>query len=263
MPLFETARHRRARELRAAGFRPEWRDLVDGRVPHLRLLDADERRRLEARAVDLLAGPRWEAAHGFELTDEIVVTIAAQAALLALELAPDAYRNVGTVLVHPTTITVEGARVVAPGLATDAPMAILGQAHLDGPVVIVWDAAREDARHPERGHNVVLHEFAHKLDMLGGSADGTPPMATREELDRWIEVCTEVYDRISHGVPDGVLRAYAGVNPAEFFAVATEAFFDVPVRLRDREPALYEVLRAFYRQDPAARVARGQADSAP
>ena len=254
--LFETSRHRRAREVLERGFLPAWRDVVDERVPHLGLLDVDERARLEDRALRLVAGKRWEPANGFELTDDIVVTIAAQAAMIALELADDAYRNVGSILVHPTTVVLTGARSVAPGLATDQPMEILGQANLDGPVLIVWDAALAAARHPERGHNVVFHEFAHKLDMLGGNADGTPPMATQEELDHWVQVCTEVYGRISHGVDDGVLRSYAGVNPAEFFAVATEVFFDVPLALRDREPALYEVLRDFYRQDPAARVER-------
>ncbi len=254
--LFETSRHRRARELVAAGFRPEWRAVVDQRVPHLRVLDADERKRLEDRALRLVADKRWEPANGFELTDDIVVTIAVQAALIALELADDAYRNVGSILVHPTTVVLRGARSVAAGLSTDQPMEILGQANFDGPVLIVWDAVLAAARHPERGHNVVFHEFAHKLDMLGGNADGTPPMASQAELDRWVEVCTEVYGRISTGDDDGVLRAYAGVNPAEFFAVATEVFFDVPLALREREAALYEVLRGFYRQDPAARLER-------
>ncbi|MCA8967781.1 MAG: zinc-dependent peptidase, partial [Planctomycetes bacterium] len=206
---------------------------------------------------------RWEAARGFELTDEIVAVIASQAALLVLELAPDAYRNVGSIIVHPTTVVATGQRSVAPGLVTDEPMELLGQAVHDGPVLIVWDAVLAAARHPERGHNVVFHEFAHKLDMLSGTSDGTPPLATREELAAWVRVCTDAYRRVvAGGGPEvgerPVLRPYAGVNPAEFFAVATEAFFDVPRALVDHEPSLYRVLSCFYRQDPVARLHGGR-----
>jgi Mlc titration factor MtfA (ptsG expression regulator) len=99
---------------------------------------------------------------------------------------------------------------------------------------------------------VVFHEFAHKIDMQDGSVDGTPPLATHEDLDRWIGVCTAVYEQVVEGRGGNSLRSYAGVNPAEFFAVATEAFFDhAPVLLREH-PDLYGVLRDFYRQDPAA-----------
>ena len=113
------------------------------------------------------------------------------------------------------------------------------------------------ARHPERGHNVVYHEFAHKLDMLDGVIDGTPPLERQEELDRWVEVCTAEYEALRNGTDDGFLDGYASVDPAEFFAVATEAFFDLPVQLEAAKPDLYAVLRDFYRQDPA-RVARAQ-----
>ena len=120
-------------------------------------------------------------------------------------------------------------------------------------MLIVWDAVLSEARHPGSGHNVVLHEFAHRLDMLTGDADGTPPMADAATSERWVSVCTEVYRQVSEGRGSRVLRSYAGVNPAEFFAVATEAFFDAPVPLRREHPDLYEVLAGYYRQDPAAR----------
>jgi voltage-gated potassium channel Kch len=136
------------------------------------------------------------------------------------------------------------------GIVSDDPMPILGQAAYQGPVLIVWDEALNEARHPGTGHNVVFHEFAHKIDMLDGTIDGTPPLATRDELERWVEVCTRVYGQVSSGNGGRTLRAYAGVNPAEFFAVATEAFFDDPRGLHDEHGDLYDVLREFYRQDP-------------
>ena len=105
----------------------------------------------------------------------------------------------------------------------------------------------------------MYHELAHKLDMAEGAIDGTPALATQDQLDRWVAVCTDAYQRVADGEAGPALRSYAGVNPGEFFAVATESFFDIPVQLRDQEPELYEVLAGFYRQDPAARLERARA----
>jgi Mlc titration factor MtfA (ptsG expression regulator) len=160
---------------------------------------------------------------------------------------------VHTVLVHPTTLVLQGEHSQVQGIVSDGPMPILGQADLHGPVLIVWDAVLDEARHPGSGHNVVFHEFAHRLDMLTGEADGTPPMSSVEQSRRWVEVCTRVYGQVVEGRGGTVLRSYAGVNPAEFFAVSTEAFFDAPVELRRQQPDLYEVLRDYYGQDPATR----------
>lgn len=239
------------------GLPAAWRDLTAASVAHWAVLDDSERDRL-GDLMAQLAERRWEAANGFELTDEIRVVIAAQAALLILGLDIDCYRDVTAIVVHPTTVTLRGERAgPARGVVTDAPLPIVGQAQSRrGPVVIAWDAARAGARHPERGYNVVLHEFAHKLDMLDGLVDGTPPLPDSAARRRWIDVCTTEYDLLRAGEGGTVLRAYAGVNPGEFFAVATEVFFDRPAELLAEKPGLYDVLRAFYRQDPAARAGR-------
>jgi Mlc titration factor MtfA (ptsG expression regulator) len=146
-----------------------------------------------------------------------------------------------------------------PGAVTEAPVPLLGEARLHGPVLIVWDQALAQARHPERGHNLVYHEFAHKIDMLDGSADGRPPQPDRSSYRRAVEVLTREFEalrkRASEGTPS-LLDAYGAVNSAEFFAVATECFFDLPVPLQQQHPDLYTVLAEFYRQDPAARVRR-------
>ena len=231
----------------------DWEDQVSERVVRWWDYTPEERGRLQGLIVRLLTEKRWEAARGFELTEEMRLVIAAQAAILILELDFSAYRKVGNIIVHPTTIVLQGERASASmsGLVTDDPMAILGQAdHDGGPVVLVWDETERNARHPERGFNVVFHEFAHKIDMLDGTIDGTPPLATQEELDRWVEVCTRIYGQVSAGEGGRTLRSYAGVNPAEFFAVATEAFFDDPRGLDHEHSDLYDVLRDFYRQDP-------------
>src|SRR5262249_44466202 len=128
-----------------------------------------------------------------------------------------------------------------------------------GPVVLAWDEVEEAARHPGRGRNVVFHEFAHKLDMVDHLVDGTPRLKDRAELQRWVDVCTEAFTALRRGDGRGRPDPYGGEDPGEFFAVATEAFFDVPIALESGEPELFDVLRGFYQQDPAARARRAGA----
>ena len=247
------------RRRRALAVLPDdWEAIVARTVALWHLLDADERERFADRLERIVVGKRWEAARGFTLTDEVRVVVAAQAALLILGLEVDAYRDVQSIIVHPTTVTFRGARPgPASGLMTDEPLSVIGQAHgRRGPVIIAWDAARIGARHPERGHAVVLHEFAHKLDMLDDLIDGTPPLPDQAARQRWIEVCTAEYSLLRAGGGGHLLSSYAATNPGEFFAVVTEVFFTRPLDLRVEKPALYEVLAGYYRQDPAARLAR-------
>jgi hypothetical protein len=243
------------RRRRRAGLPAGWERVVASALSHWALLSDGERIRLEEFMELLLRHKRWEAAAGFALNDEIRIVIAAHAALLILGLDFDYYRDVQSIIVHPTTMTLIGVRAgPAQGVVTDSPLPILGQANdRRGPVIIAWDAARANARHPERGHNVVFHEFAHKLDMLDDLIDGTPPLPDAEARQRWHEVCSAEYELLRSGMGDDLLRDYAAVNPGEFFAVATEVFFDLPGEMRARKPPLYSVLRDFYRQDPAQR----------
>ncbi|MGK2929918.1 MAG: zinc-dependent peptidase [Acidimicrobiales bacterium] len=234
-----------------------WEPIVERRVQHWALLDDAERNRLGELVEWLLRTKHFEAARGFALTQEIVISVASQAALLILGLDRDAYRDVRAIVIHPRTITRNGPRATTMrGVVADGPLRVLGHANdRRGPVVIAWDAVRNDARHPERGHNVVIHEFAHKIDVASGGFDGTPSFPSRSARAEWIDVCTREYRRLRRSQePDAVLRGYAGTNPAEFFAVATEAFFDRALSLREEKPQLYGVLQRFYRQDPAARA---------
>jgi len=250
---FETRRRRRRREAIDQGFPDEWRELLRRRWPVWPRLSDDERHRMEGLIKAFVFDIRWEPANNFDLTDSMKVLIAAQACLLVLELDGDPYRGVGTIIVHPTAVVLTGPRSTGTsGLETSDPFRIDGQAHYGGPIIVAWDAVLTDSRHPARGHNVVYHEFAHKLDMLDGTIDGTPPLITGDARSRWIEVCTREFDEIRAGT-GGLLRDYGGTDPGEFFAVATEMFFSRPVELLADKPDLYGVLSAFYRQNPAAR----------
>ena len=243
---------------RRKGLPEGWADIVEQHVAIWSVLDDDEREVLEESSDWLLRHKGWEAAGGFALTDEIKVIIAAQAALVILGLSVDEYREVSAIIVYPSAMQSRGVYAgPVRGTVVDGVRPVLGEAHDNrGPVLIAWDQARDAARHPGRGSNVVFHEFAHKIDMLDNIVDGTPPLARRGDVNRWVAVCTEVYEALRSGLERWPLQPYGATNPAEFFAVATEAFFDVPVLLEEHEPNLYEVMRDFYKQDPAARLRR-------
>jgi Mlc titration factor MtfA (ptsG expression regulator) len=237
-------------------FEDRWRDLLTREFEHWSTLTDDEAERMERLVASFVRGWRWEAAKDFDLTEEVKVLIAAQAAMLLLGLEIDEFPHLSSVIVHPSTVRLTGHHATGGGLMSSSPRTLLGQAQYRGPVVLSWSAARSGARRPERGQNVVYHEFAHRLDMLDGVTDGTPPLENDADRQRWVEVCTTAYDTVrAEGSP--VLRPYAGTNPAEFFAVATEVFFNRPHDLCEHEPALYHELHGFYHQDPAARPSPG------
>jgi Mlc titration factor MtfA (ptsG expression regulator) len=236
-------------------FDEAWRPVLVAGFQHWSLLTAVELERMELLVARFMATTDWEAANRFELTEHIKVLIAAQASMLLLGLDLDGYDDVSSVIVHPSNVRLPGTHTTGGGVFSSQPRMISGLAQAGGPVVLSWAAARRGAKFPDHGHNVVYHEFAHRLDMLDGATDGTPPLSDDAAVERWREVCTAAYDTVrAQGSP--VLRPYAGTNPAEFFAVATEVFFNQPCELCDHEPALYAELMSFYGQDPSQRIRR-------
>ncbi len=262
--MFHWLRDHSRTEARKRPFPPEWEAFVRANVAHYALLDAAERSELCAMMQVFLEEKNWEGCGGLDLSDEIRVTIAAQACLLQLGLPHDYYRNVESILVYPTTVMLPERQTgvfESAAAPVEGSVPILGQAFVRGPVILVWDAVLHDARHPGQGHNVVYHEFAHKLDMLDGAADGTPPLADRDELAEWTAVCSREFLRLRSLAGMGhktFLDAYGGTNEAEFFAVATEEFFDRPDALHGQAPDLYRVLCDYYHQDPAGRMNRAR-----
>jgi MtfA peptidase len=245
---------------RRTGLPDDWEAIVSTRLGAWKAFDAGEREELAGIADWLLRHKHWEAAHGFALDDAMLTTIAVEAAVLVLALDVDHYREVSAIVVYPSTVLSRGTYAgPVRGTVTEGVLPVLGEAHdRRGPVVLAWDEVERGARHPGHGRNVVFHEFAHKLDMLDELIDGTPPLP-KEQLARWIEVCTDAYTALHAEQPRPPLDPYGGVSPGEFFAVATETFFDAPLALEEHERDLYAVLRDFYRQDPAARARRAGA----
>lgn len=234
-----------------------WPEVLQRRWGLWSRLPEHERHRVEEVGKRLVDQLRFEAARGLTLTDEMPIVIAAQAALLISAWDHDGDRvepfaRVTSVIVHRSTVVVRGERQLdgdVGRLTSDAPSHLSGQAHHRGPVVLSWASVTSDARHPRRRQAVVLHEFAHQLDMLDGVVDGTPPIDDPRARQRFIDVCTDTYATVQAG-SDPALRDYAGTNPGEFFAVATETFFTDPWALREHHGALYDVLADYYRQDP-------------
>jgi Mlc titration factor MtfA (ptsG expression regulator) len=260
--MFDWFRERRRKKLVQALFPSSWEEIILRNVAHYCMLEDTERAHLRALIQVFIAEKNWEGAGGLELDDEIRITISAQACLLILGLPHNYYRNVQSIIVYPSTVVPPQRRPGSfenPIAPVNIEQPILGQAFLQGPVIIVWDAALRGGRHPELGYNVIYHEFAHKLDLLDGMADGTPPLRNRTEYRDWILVCSREYQRLRRDAAMGrksFLNAYGATNEAEFFAVATEQFFDRPQLMIKQAPYLYHVLREYYRQDPNERVTR-------
>jgi len=219
------------------------------------LLDPVSRERYVAHAERLARRANWEAARGFDVTDEIVAAIAAHAALLVAGFEPrtEPFRDVTSVIVHAGTIVTHDA-VPGParGVVTDAPRYLAGQAgHGRGPIVLDWRTAEREIADPAGGTNVIYHEFAHKLDQLDGVFDGTPPLGSDESRARWAQTMGTNYRRLRRRGRDPLVRAYAATNEVEYFAVTSELFFTVPALLHEHHPRVYERLADFYNQNPA------------
>lgn len=215
-------------------------------------LSSQEGEKLKHLTLLFLAEKQFEGARGLQVTDLMRVSIAAQACLPVLELGLDWYGGWTGVVVYAGDFRVRRSYMDADGVLHEWDDQLSGESMPGGPVVLSWDAAAHDP-----WSNVVLHEFAHKLDMTNGPADGRPPLHPGMSSAAWKAAFEEAYkgfcDAVDRG-RDTWLDPYAAEHPSEFFAVISEAFFEDPKETRRRYPDVYDQLKAFYRQDPAARL---------
>ncbi len=203
----------------------------------------------------LLDEKRFEGCAGLEITDEIRVTIAAQAAVLLLHRRTDFYPTLTSILVYPHAYIARSKRVQPGGVIEEGPQARLGESWQRGALVLSWSDVLSGAVDPADGHNVVFHEFAHQIDSESGAMEGAPALGPPARYREWARVLSGEYEGLIAELHQGhqsVIDAYGATNPAEFFAVVTEAFFERPVAMRREHPELYAELTRFYEQDPAA-----------
>ena len=256
LPLL--ARRSAARRSRRGPIPSAWGDILDRQVPLARSLTPDERERLLRLMQVFLHDKPFEGCAGLEVTEEMKVTIAGHACLLLLNLDGPCYPGVQSILVYPEAFLAK--RLLPDTLITLEPLPVphpLAGESWHGVVVVSWDDTRRSAADPHDGQNVALHEFAHELDKEDGWADGVPLLGSRSAVRTWGRVLAEHFEQLRQQADRGepnTLDAYGATNKAEFFAVATETFFENPHQLRATAPDLYEVLRAYYRQDPATRA---------
>jgi hypothetical protein len=193
------------------------------------------------------------------MTDEIRVTIAAQASILLLNRDEDEYPGLRSVLVYPTAYSVPSQHVDEIGVVHEGYDTHVGEAWERGAVILSWDDVRRDTAETSDGQNVTLHEFAHQLDQQDGAFDGAPLLDTHAHYRSWARILMKEYEALQRAAErgdDSLIDQYGATDPAEFFAVVTEAFFEKPKALQAKHPELYAELRKFYRQDPAERLKR-------
>jgi len=229
---------------------PSWLPIIERRFPFSTGLADDERERFLTQLKVFVWEKDWVGVDGLEVTDEMKIAVAGSAAQLARNLPLDVYEGLGTIIMHPGHLKESDDGVV------------LGQAHRLGAVSLSWDAVKSGLANTTDGLNVALHELAHVLDVNDGDFDGTPPLEKNAERRAWAGAFAAAFRRLRADDAHGVMRAYGATNEAEFFAVATELFFENPRRLHKKEPALYEALARFYAVDPAGVLATGNGDDA-
>ena len=253
--MFDFFKKRRRAALREQPLTESERAVLARNVPYLARLSAADREELDGLVRIFLTEKSFEGCGGLELTEEIRVTIAAQASILLLHRDTDIYPNVDSILVYPSAYRVptkrnDGAVVI------EGEEARIGESWTRGIVVLAWDHVKADAARPGDGQNVVLHEFAHQLDSEDGAMDGAPDLGTRARYTAWAHVLGDEYAELSarlHAGRASDIDAYGATNAPEFFAVITEMFFEKSRAMKARHPDLYAELAAFYQQDPAAR----------
>ena len=266
----------RRKRIRTRPFPAEWRDILKRRVPYVHLMPADLQLQLKAHIQVFLAEKAFIGCDGLAITDEIRVTIAAQACLLILNRPSFYYPELRQILVYPGSFVVQREHTDGAGIKHAGRQVLAGESWSNGQVVLSWHDTLQGAALPNDGNNVVIHEFAHQLDQEKGAANGAPLLARRAYYRRWSQVLNDEYRALQarirfrhepvlyrgmaeveaaaqaqeHAPPEPLFSDYGATDPAEFFAVISEVFFERPARMAQEHSALYQELARFYRVDP-------------
>jgi Mlc titration factor MtfA (ptsG expression regulator) len=228
----------------------QW-EQVEQSLPFLAWRPAEDRPRLRRLALEFLAEKQVHGARGLEVSDTMLLSIALQACLPVLHIGLDAYADWVGIIVYPGDFVIPRSEVDENGVIHEYDDEVLGEAWEGGPVLLSWF----DGDDAPAGINVVIHEFAHKLDMGNGAVDGYPQLPADMPAAAWAAAFQPAYDDFCRRVDDGedtALDPYGAEHPSEFFAVMSEAFFETPGLLKHEYPAVYAQLSRYYRQDPAA-----------
>ena len=255
--LFSWFKKRRRKKILAAPFAKAWDDIIRNNVVHDTHLTTVQQARLRRLVQVFVAEKNWEGCGGLTMTEEIKVIIAAQACLLVVGMDREIlFDHVLSILVYPTGYIAPGTHTSRAGLVLESGQPRLGEAWWQGLVILSWADVKSGGLMETPGHNLVLHEFAHQLDMMNGRiCDGTPDLPTTDQFNKWGSVLEPEFNQLVEDCQRGhrgFIDCYGATNPAEFFAVITETFFERPKAFQIHHQEAYAVLRDFYCLDPAS-----------
>jgi Mlc titration factor MtfA (ptsG expression regulator) len=250
--MFGFFKRRRRGRIMAQPFPAKWEAHLRlcGFYPRLPEADREELRR---KVLVFLDEKNFEGCRGLVITDEVRVVIAAHACLLLLHRDTDFYDSLVTILVYPSAFFVDHVEVDEHGLESAMRAENAGESWDQGNVIVAWDVARHGALDPRDGLNVLLHEFAHQIDAEDFRTEGAPVMETKEQRKEWARVMQAEFERLLDDVENDretLIDDYGATNPAEFFAVCTETFFEKPHQLEKHHPELFAQFKTFFKQDP-------------
>lgn len=240
-------------------FAPDWEPFLEKNVVLYASLPGGEKKRLRARTMEFLSTKSFEGCGGLELTAEMMVTVAGTASLLMLHRPGPLFPKLFSVLLYPSVFRARHVEETNSGIIHESAVDTLGESWESGSLILAWDAVRPGDPNHTPGQNIVLHEFAHQLDLDDGAEDGAPKLDSRESQRTWAQVFQEAFEERKWMRRMGyrcVLDDYASTHPAEFFAVSTEVFFERPSRLKKTFPRLYAELRGYFRFDPLDHLER-------
>lgn len=249
-PFF--TQHRR-KKIQNRPFPPLWTAIIDNHLPIYPHLLPDERRQLQGKIKVFLAEKQFIGCGGLKVTEEMKITIAAVACLLIVNQPNQYFPKLRSILVYPSSYLVNQTRPMGNYIVEEKRVARLGESWTKDQLVLSWEQVKQDTQNWHDGHNVILHEFAHQLDQEDGQAEGVPILATQSDYQKWAKIMSHEYKQLCENVQQGkkiVMSAYGATNPAEFFAVATETFFEKPQQLFRKHPQLYQQLQDYYHLNP-------------
>jgi Mlc titration factor MtfA (ptsG expression regulator) len=237
----------------AAPFPDEWVAILERNIAIYRNLPMPLRLQLRSLIKQFLHQKDFSGSGGLEITDEIRVTIAAEACMLLVNRKTNVYPSLRYIIVYPSAFVVDRSQGGADGVVSEGRKGLLGESWSNGKVILAWDNVLHGSSNFVDGQNVVLHEFAHQLDSESGSTNGAPILAGANCLRTWASTLSEEFEELQHDAWRGkrsLIDHYGATNPAEFFAVATETFFEKPAQMAKHHTELFEVMKAYYRIDP-------------
>ncbi|NJM73868.1 MAG: zinc-dependent peptidase [Scytonema sp. RU_4_4] len=243
----------RRNRLKHRPFPPLWNAMIENNLPIYLHLSPAERRQIQGHIQVFLAEKQFIGCAGLQVTEEMKLTIAAVACLLLLNERGEYFPKLRSILIYPSTYFVNETIATGNYIVEERRVARLGESWTHDQVILSWEQVQQDTHNWRDGHNVVLHEFAHQLDQEDGKADGVPILQRNSDYSIWAQVMAEEYQQLCNDVQRGVktvMDSYGTTNPAEFFAVATETFFEKPQQLLKKHQALYELLQRYYQIDP-------------